>query len=936
MAVKASATVTLSCYRDTQSVTRYYKLQSSTALAPLKPKENPPRGWTDAEPSYSSGSTNTLYFCDLTEFSDGTWDYSTVSKSSSYEAAKEAYNKAQNAQDTANETQNALNEKIPMINGTQTSATYAWTGVAPFSELKDGQKITFWLPYNSYGGSSITLPYWKDSSGSTQQSTNSGVALNLTLSDGSTTGNVAVYYSGASRLTSHFSAGQAIELTYKKLTKIGSYYYTGWWINANYYSDTLDNRITYFAGKTGNKGIWANSMFMEDASGTYQNICTASDGTVTTSNRTTAKTKKANTNGFKMGSSIYYTSTSYNANANINGWGAVYSSCTLFDSRYAFNTELVANSLTPYKPIYLVGTVGEDGLYYLDEVWWTQTPNTTGKVYVLVGSCYDSTTSNCRITLYEDNRWYVYNGEKLQDYNVDAATEAAKTATNYMKFNNGLIIGNMTDEVLGNNVFIDSDSVDIRTGETILASYEGNKISLGKNSENSTIDFCDGSMLLTNKPSDMWGTRFEMLADRCVYINAPILVTIDSYYRNEDSNAHSYIDLGSAGYDATTDSFIPGGSVHISTSTDNETKSSSISLNKDSITLFSSGEGGEPFITLDGSDNKISLSLNPYIITSSGGSYRCILSNYFNGYSGLTHSDGSVSNWMRTTVNGLIPFESGGNSSSLGTSGWPFKNGYFKKLYSDDIYLANGTSVYGKNTSGSNVSMMGISSDNNLFIGAATEPQFDYTNIYAGSWIQLSANRTGDITSHVLQFFREQSSDKRTILRGATNGAIYLGTGSFRYNTAFFTNAITASDLKEKEVIEDFDFKIEDFIMGLNPIAYRRTGDNDTGRRIHMGFGAQDVSSLLKDISIGNMSLVQACVVDEETVTKTDESGTEYTEVQKVERPYYGEEIDDSKLSWGLNYNEFIAPLVLFVQKQQREIEKLKARCEVLEKGRTL
>lgn len=101
MAVKASATITLSCYRDTQSVTRYYKLQSSTASTPSKPTTKPPSGWTDAEPSYTSGSTNTLYFCDLSVFSDGTWSYSTVSKSSSYEAAKEAYNKAVNAQSTA-------------------------------------------------------------------------------------------------------------------------------------------------------------------------------------------------------------------------------------------------------------------------------------------------------------------------------------------------------------------------------------------------------------------------------------------------------------------------------------------------------------------------------------------------------------------------------------------------------------------------------------------------------------------------------------------------------------------------------------------------------------------------------------------------------------------------------------------------------------------
>ena len=41
-----------------------------------------------AEPSYTAGSTNSLYFCDLNVFSDGDYAYSDVSLSSSYEAAK--------------------------------------------------------------------------------------------------------------------------------------------------------------------------------------------------------------------------------------------------------------------------------------------------------------------------------------------------------------------------------------------------------------------------------------------------------------------------------------------------------------------------------------------------------------------------------------------------------------------------------------------------------------------------------------------------------------------------------------------------------------------------------------------------------------------------------------------------------------------------------
>ena len=183
----------------------------------------------------------------------------------------------------------------------------------------------------------------------------------------------------------------------------------------------IENRIIYFAGKTGAKGVWAASLFMEDAYGTYQNICTASDGTVTSSNRTTG-TKYANTNGFKVGSPIWFINSNYNANTNITGYGTVYKTFTTFDTRYSFNTTLTAGSLTAYKPLYLVGTIHSDGLYYLDTTWWTQTPTDQSKIYVLVGGVYDSTTSNCRATLYEQNKWFRYDGTQLIEIANDART----------------------------------------------------------------------------------------------------------------------------------------------------------------------------------------------------------------------------------------------------------------------------------------------------------------------------------------------------------------------------------------------------------------------------------------------------------------------------------------------------------------------------------
>ena len=108
---------------------------------------------------------------------------------------------------------NALDASTDVIVGTQTAVTGSWTGVAKFSELKDGQRIEYWLPYNGSGNAT----------------------LNLTLSTGSTTGAKNCYYSGTSRITTQYPAGNVIHLTYRESVSIAgsSTKYTGWWADAN-------------------------------------------------------------------------------------------------------------------------------------------------------------------------------------------------------------------------------------------------------------------------------------------------------------------------------------------------------------------------------------------------------------------------------------------------------------------------------------------------------------------------------------------------------------------------------------------------------------------------------------------------------------------------------------------------------------------------------
>lgn len=121
MAAKAKAEITLSRIVDIESATRYYKLQESTMSAPAVPTTNPPEGWSTTEPTYTSGSTNTLYFVDLIVFTNGKFKYSAVSKSSSYEAAKAAYNKALEAAKVATNYMKLKNEGL--IVGNMTGST---------------------------------------------------------------------------------------------------------------------------------------------------------------------------------------------------------------------------------------------------------------------------------------------------------------------------------------------------------------------------------------------------------------------------------------------------------------------------------------------------------------------------------------------------------------------------------------------------------------------------------------------------------------------------------------------------------------------------------------------------------------------------------------------------------------------------------------------
>lgn len=142
MAIKASAQITISKVIDIYACYRYYKLQSSTLSKPDKPTTNPPSGWSDTEPAYVSGSTNTLYFVDCNVYSDKSFSFSEVSKSSSYEAAKDAWNKANNAQNTVDNLEIGGRNLVPQSLVQQQSMSYGFAGRTLTTELQAGVTYT--------------------------------------------------------------------------------------------------------------------------------------------------------------------------------------------------------------------------------------------------------------------------------------------------------------------------------------------------------------------------------------------------------------------------------------------------------------------------------------------------------------------------------------------------------------------------------------------------------------------------------------------------------------------------------------------------------------------------------------------------------------------------------------------------------------------------
>ena len=248
----------------------------------------------------------------------------------------------------------------------------------------------------------------------------------------------------------------------------------------------------------------------------------------------------------------------------------------------------------------------------------------------------------------------------------------------------------------------------------------------------------------------------------------------------------------------------------------------------------------------------------------------------------------------------IMDFKAGGTGIAFGKAAeyddtldcnW---EGHFRKNVQVDGSLSVGIPAAGE---------QGVRFSNHLWM-YYNEDETPTAHIYQPYAQKLSfsvRNGTGEPSD--LEWMGENGGSNRYILRPMENGGAYLGTTSMRWNTGFFTNTITQSDLKDKENIREIS-GAKGFIMALQPIAYTlKDGD---GGRVHMGFGAQQVAQAAAEHGMGDLSLYQAVVVEPD--------GSEH---------YFRGDVPDESLCWGLNYSELIAPLVRTVQELETRLSQM-------------
>lgn len=240
--------------------------------------------------------------------------------------------------------------------------------------------------------------------------------------------------------------------------------------------------------------------------------------------------------------------------------------------------------------------------------------------------------------------------------------DAPKTATNFLSYDstNGLQVGNKTSgSWTGTRARIKPSAFEIiDSAGAILASYGANRIDLGKNSQNTVIGLCGGKGTMSYSASN-GGFSIESTDITIRSTNTFNILNGGAQLRVDDTSMLRVGDTSTGQY-------------------------SFVTMGKDYITLRTyknNGTGSTLELKQDGTI-KASVVGDGFNING----YGPLLGNYIHGYYGMMRPDRNHADWIRTTQQGIIPYQNGG-ASALGTSSWPFSNIFANNIYDNGTLL---------------------------------------------------------------------------------------------------------------------------------------------------------------------------------------------------------------------------------------------------------
>ena len=222
-------------------------------------------------------------------------------------------------------------------------------------------------------------------------------------------------------------------------------------LNTTYTLNYLIDAGQYKAG-SGSYAITRYSLIMQRPGDVWEKL------TATNAAYSTGTSKSVNTGGFVLGAGVkYYATTTTVASGALTAANIVRTQTPSVDMRYSTNCGATPGWIVG-NYVYLVGTIGVDGLFYLDSTtWWTNTlPSTNdGKVYVRLGHVI----SDYSIAFYENNPVFYHDGTSIRDY-IPAGNkqDTLVSGTNIKTINNESLLGSGNIDVSGGGGAIIDDN----------------------------------------------------------------------------------------------------------------------------------------------------------------------------------------------------------------------------------------------------------------------------------------------------------------------------------------------------------------------------------------------------------------------------------------------------------------------------------------------